>query len=438
MHVMIIGAGIGGLSLAQGLKRAGVDVTVHERDRTRTERLQGYRIHVAPYGCRALNACLPADVYDLFVSTSGQANSTLAFYTEKLDELITLDTTEIGMDTDHRTDTFRSVSRITFREVLLAGLGDIVHFGRAFTHYTHERDGRVTAHFSDGTRATGDVLVGADGTNSAVRTQYLPQAAHADTGAVAVSGKVPLGGDAARLLPRPFSTGGAMVLAPDGYFGFLAVHEFRRDERGGALSLSPDFGIDPQLLLDNTTDYVMWNVLAKREKFGDRKALAAMSAEEIRTLVLRSVGTWHPHLLRLIEESDTGTVSVHALHTSRRPKPWAPGNVTVLGDAIHAMPPTAGAGANAAVVDAELLCRRLVAVAEGQELAAAVGAYEKDMLDHAFTKVAAANRNLEQGVADNRLALAGFKAFLRLAGRVGPIRRKMTAAMAGQQSPRSA
>ncbi|WP_405805030.1 FAD-dependent monooxygenase [Streptomyces sp. NBC_00210] len=430
MHVVIIGAGIGGLTLAQGLKRAGVSVSLYERDRTRTERLQGYRIHIAPYGCRALHACLPADVYDLFVSTSGQANSTLAFFTEKLDELITLNTTEIGMDTAHLTDTFRSVSRITFREVLLAGLGDVVRFGKTFTHYTHEPDGLVTAHFSDGTQATGDVLVGADGTNSAVRAQYLPQAAHSDTGAVAISGKVPLGSEVAQLLPRPFSTGGAMVLAPHGYFGFLAVHEFRRDEGGQALSLSPDYGIDPELLLDNTTDYVMWNVLARWQKFGDRKAISAMSAEEIRALVLRTVGGWHPNLLRLIEESDTGTVSVHPLYTSRRPEPWQPSNVTVLGDAIHAMPPTAGAGANAAVVDAELLCRGLRAVGDGRRLTDAIGEYEKAMLDHAFTKVAAANRNLEQGVADNRFALAGFRTFLRLAGNVGPIRRKMTAAIA--------
>lgn len=121
---------------------------------------------------------------------------------------------------------------------------------------------------------------------------------------------------------------------------------------------------------------------------------------------------------------------MHPLYTSRRPEPWQPSNVTVLGDAIHAMPPTAGAGANAAVVDAELLCRGLRAVGDGRRLTDAIGEYEKAMLDHAFTKVAAANRNLEQGVADNRFALAGFRTFLRLAGNVGPIRRKMTAAIA--------
>ena len=59
-HVAIIGGGIGGLCLAQGLNKAGVSVTVYERDRTRTDRLQGYRIHISPKGSRALYECLPA------------------------------------------------------------------------------------------------------------------------------------------------------------------------------------------------------------------------------------------------------------------------------------------------------------------------------------------------------------------------------------------
>ena len=55
---MIIGGGIGGLCLAQGLRRAGIDVTVYERTLTRTDWLQGYRIHINPHGSRALHDCL--------------------------------------------------------------------------------------------------------------------------------------------------------------------------------------------------------------------------------------------------------------------------------------------------------------------------------------------------------------------------------------------
>jgi 2-polyprenyl-6-methoxyphenol hydroxylase-like FAD-dependent oxidoreductase len=55
-HVIVTGAGTGGLCLAQGLKRAGVSVAVYERDRTRRDGLQGYRVGIDADGKRALRA----------------------------------------------------------------------------------------------------------------------------------------------------------------------------------------------------------------------------------------------------------------------------------------------------------------------------------------------------------------------------------------------
>jgi 2-polyprenyl-6-methoxyphenol hydroxylase-like FAD-dependent oxidoreductase len=62
LHVLIIGGGIGGLTLAQGLKKSGVNVAVYERDRTMTDRVQGYRVHINPAGSLALHECLPAAI----------------------------------------------------------------------------------------------------------------------------------------------------------------------------------------------------------------------------------------------------------------------------------------------------------------------------------------------------------------------------------------
>src|SRR5690242_3064929 len=59
LHVLIIGGGIGGLCLAQGLNKAGVSVAVYERDRALDARLQGYRLNIEPAGSLALHACLP-------------------------------------------------------------------------------------------------------------------------------------------------------------------------------------------------------------------------------------------------------------------------------------------------------------------------------------------------------------------------------------------
>ena len=67
LHVVIVGGGIGGLCLAQGLKRAGVSFAVYERDKSPTAREQGYRVHIDPTGSRALHECLPPALWRLFV-----------------------------------------------------------------------------------------------------------------------------------------------------------------------------------------------------------------------------------------------------------------------------------------------------------------------------------------------------------------------------------
>ena len=72
LHVLIIGGGIGGLTLAQGLKKSGVSVAVYERDRTMTDRVQGYRVHINPAGSLALHECLPPELFEAFARTCGK------------------------------------------------------------------------------------------------------------------------------------------------------------------------------------------------------------------------------------------------------------------------------------------------------------------------------------------------------------------------------
>jgi choline dehydrogenase-like flavoprotein len=71
-NVIVIGAGTGGLCLAQGLQRAGIGVAVYERDRTRTDGLQGYRVGIDADGKRALRANLPPELYRTFLATCDQ------------------------------------------------------------------------------------------------------------------------------------------------------------------------------------------------------------------------------------------------------------------------------------------------------------------------------------------------------------------------------
>ena len=70
-EVVIIGAGIGGLCLAQGLRKAGIAVQVFERDTHPGSRWEGYRIAINADGAAALEACLPDPLWQAFLATSG-------------------------------------------------------------------------------------------------------------------------------------------------------------------------------------------------------------------------------------------------------------------------------------------------------------------------------------------------------------------------------
>jgi salicylate hydroxylase len=220
LHVLIIGGGVGGLALAQGLRREGVSVAVYERDRSLASRLQGYRVHISPGGSRALHACLPPHLFEAFDRTCGKPGRAFRFMTEQMKPLLTLDTSMVTNDSEIAKH--RSVSRITLRQVLLAGLED-VHLGKAFTRY-EERGGRVVAHFEDGTSAEGDILVAADGSGSRVRRQFMPDAPLIDTGVTAIGGKVFLDEMRERIAPE-LRDGMCLVVGRDGVSLFVALQD---------------------------------------------------------------------------------------------------------------------------------------------------------------------------------------------------------------------
>src|SRR5258708_36359703 len=91
MKVLVIGGGTGGLALAHGLKRAGIEVTVFERDVLRTDGLHGYRVGIDPDGSRALKALLPGDLYDTFVATKARDPKYFNMMTEDFKEVLSMD-----------------------------------------------------------------------------------------------------------------------------------------------------------------------------------------------------------------------------------------------------------------------------------------------------------------------------------------------------------
>jgi 2-polyprenyl-6-methoxyphenol hydroxylase-like FAD-dependent oxidoreductase len=414
-HVVIIGGGIGGLTLAQGLRKAGISVAVYERDRTPSSRLQGYRVHINPAGSRALHACLPPDLFAAF-------EQTCHFLTEQMDTLLRLDEALAPDIIDGSAIArHRSASRITLRQVLLSGLNGVVQFGKTFVRYEECAGGRIVAHFEDGTAAEGDMLIAADGGGSRVRRQYLPQAARIDTGVVGIAGKVFLNDATRQRIAPQLLDGIALVSARGGYGLFAATQEYAHAMRQDGIGRGDAHGGH----LDNTQSYLMWALSGRRDKLGV-VGDTPRDSKELGTLALQAMERWSDRLSDLVWLSDPTTLSLLPIRTSMPVAPWETSRITLLGDAIHAMTPFRGIGANIALKDAVRLRDAIVAGESGERpLIDAIQGYEKEMLRYGFKAVKKSLRAMEQTVGENEFARALSRAAFRVIDRLPPVKRRM-------------
>ena len=436
LDVVVVGAGTGGMCLAHGLKRAGIDVAVYERYRNRSDGLHGYRLGIGPTGNRALRECLPPDLFATFMATCARSPRYFNVLTEKLRQTASF---PLPPDTD-LVDSERSVSRMTLRQVLLTGMEDVVHFDKTFTHYEQHDNGTVTAYFSDGTSVTGDLLVGAEGTHSATRRQYLPHAVVKDAGSINIASKIPLTSRTEALLTERLLDGISLIFGTGGIMGVLHVMRFNWDRRG-----VPKPGVGgtdaelierwPGLLYDNTRDYINLIIWSTSRRFPPD--VMQMRDEPLVRLALDLTRNWHPNLRELLERSDPGSCIPVKVATSVPFEPWKSSNVTLLGDAIHTMTPGRGVGANTALRDAALLCRELAAATTGEKtLLQAVADYEAEMIPYGFARVADSLANSGTDGDDplyrpvvGRFALMAARGYFGLTSRVPPLRRKFVAGM---------
>ncbi|MFG1643852.1 FAD-dependent oxidoreductase [Amycolatopsis sp. NPDC049252] len=365
MSVVIIGAGLGGLSLAQGLSRAGIPCQVYERDAAPDARLQGYRLHINGAGDTALHEVLRPELHELFRATAGRALPRTNVYDERLSLVTTL--VDEG--------THLNVNRFTLRQILLHG--QEIRYGKRFTGYELDEDG-VTAHFADGTSARGTVLVGADGVHSPVRQQYLPHAEVVDAGLVHLYGRIPLTGRTRALFDPEMFAVFSMAIGPDRTMVGFAPVDYPEPVAEACARLVP------QLRLRDHEPYMTCAVGARRVVLGRSDAeLAAMSPADLRELALGLVEGWHPRVRAMVESWDAGATFPQPIRTSVPIEPWTPSRVTLVGDAIHAMSPAAGAGANTALRDGAALASALA----GFPLLDAVAKYESAMVGYGFAAV---------------------------------------------------
>ncbi|WP_370938176.1 FAD-dependent oxidoreductase [Amycolatopsis sp. cg13] len=355
LRVLIIGAGVGGLALAQGLHRAGVAVTVCERDISPVGRLQGYRLRIDSNGLDALDRLLPARLSQAVWDTSSTPSRTNFLN---------------GTQPAEPVERNASINRLTLREILLHGLDDVVEFGRECTGC--HVDDTVTATFADGSTASADILVAADGVNSVLRRQYLPHARVVDTGIRIMYGRFPLTRETAELIPDEWFGIYRGLAGPDHqHVGIAPVHARRRTWLPG---------------LTDTSDYVMCLLAARTEllPYSDDE-LRAATGLELRNMTVSLARKWNPKASELLSLADPETLFPIFMRTSVPIEPWPTTRVTLLGDAIHAMSPAVGVGANTALRDAALLATKLTEA--GTDPLPALREYETAMIDYGFDAV---------------------------------------------------
>lgn len=399
LKVLIIGAGLGGLTLAQSLCRAGIDFEIFERDSSPFDRPQGYRLHLDADAINAAREVLPPELQALFEATSQRTEPFTTILGTDLSVVKRIPTGDEGSGgpwpAHNGSPEHTNVDRATLRQILLAGLGDRIRCGKALDRY-EQTGASVVAHFADGSIAKGQVLAGADGIRSAVRRQRAPGCDTVDAGITAIYGRVP-GEVAAALVPRE-TLEDIFTIASDERKVFLGMGSVRfpTEPATAAGQLAPGTPMGRQ------GDYVVCIVGGRHAFFPDD--LHGASGEELQRIAADMIGEWPDRAASLVRAGDPSSFFLVEMYTSVPCALDTPTNVTLLGDAIHAMTPTLGRGANVAMRDGALLGRALKTVVAGEALLAdALAEYERRMLDYGFAVVREAARIGQQRMAQKPL-----------------------------------
>ncbi|UUU38160.1 FAD-dependent oxidoreductase [Streptomyces sp. NBC_00162] len=335
--VTIIGAGLGGLTLARVLHVHAIPVTVYEAESSPAARTQGGMLDIHDYnGQLALKAAGLMDEFHAIVLEGRQAMRVL-----DRDGTVLLDKADDG--TGGRPE----VQRGELRQILLDSLpAGTVRWGHKVSSTRALGGGRHEVTFDDGGTVVTNLLVGADGAWSRVRP-LLSTATPEYTGTSFVETYL---FDADTRHPAAAkAVGGGMLIAPA-----PGREIFAHRESGDTLHT--------YVALARPQDWFA------AIDFTDAAAATARIALEF--------DGWAPELTALITDGDTAPVlrPQYALPTGHR---WdrVPG-VTLLGDAAHLTPPN-GEGANLAMLDGAELAQALAAHPDDME--AALTEYEQAM-----------------------------------------------------------
>ncbi|OBT76029.1 hypothetical protein VF21_03571 [Pseudogymnoascus sp. 05NY08] len=322
LKVIVIGAGIGGLALAQILHSTpGIRLACYERYKAIDDRVVGFRVMLSGTTLLMLKRKLKSDIWAELAFGIGEqpeGGEKIEFFKGNGNKML-------AWDSDPTKDQF-SVSRWHLREALVKE-ASFVRTGISFERYEVLPNGRVRAFFSDGSTDECDLLVGADGTNSNVRKQLLSHATIKDLGMAVIYFKNPL---------APFS------------------------------SRYNQHTIDPE------DSYIMLGAGSPYANFSNRRCSPnELTPSELQAEVLARTSQpgIHPRFRELAEMVCLDTAYVNIVRKSEAVHPWTSSpNITLLGDAVFNMSNTLSRGANCAIMDAAALADRITSPAYRREL----------------------------------------------------------------------
>ncbi|MEV5952987.1 NAD(P)/FAD-dependent oxidoreductase [Streptomyces sp. NPDC051987] len=353
--VTIIGAGLGGLTLARVLHVHGIPATVYEADASATARAQGGMLDIHRHNGQP--ALQEAGLYEEFrglVLEGREATRALA-----------ADGTVLFEEADDGTRGRPEVLRGELRRILLASLpAGTVRWGHKVSAVRALGEGRHEVRFADGTAVTTGLLVGADGAWSRVRP--LLSAAVPEYSGTSFVETYLFDADTRHPAAAKAVGGGAMfALAPG-----KGIQAHR--ETGGTLHTYVALRRSREWFADAG----FTGSAAPLDPAGAAAAAARIAAE---------FTGWAPELTALITDGDTDPV-LRPLYTLPAGHRWdrVPG-VTLVGDAAHLMIPN-GEGANLAMYDGAELGRELAARPDDPE--AALTRYEEAMFARSATEAA--------------------------------------------------
>jgi 2-polyprenyl-6-methoxyphenol hydroxylase-like FAD-dependent oxidoreductase len=357
--VTIIGAGLGGLTLARILHLHGIAATVYEAEASASARAQGGMLDIhAHNGQGALKAAGLYEKFGQLIHPGGQE-------TRMLDK----DGRVLFEHPDDGTGGRPEVPRGELRRILLESLpAGTVRWGHKLKAAAPLGDGRHELTFADGLTTTTELLVGADGAWSKVRP-LLSDAKPTYAGITYV--ETYLYNSDKRHKASAQAVGGGMMFAMMPGKGIMAHRE-------------PNGVLHTYVGLRKPEEWI-----ASIDFSNPTVAMACIAKE---------LDGWAPELTALLTDGDTDLVPrpIYALPEKHR---WnrVPG-VTLLGDAAHLTAPS-GEGANLAMYDGAELAKAIAANPEDVE--AAMLAYETDLFPRSAPQAAEADRMQQVLFGDN-------------------------------------